>query len=717
ETGPCGPCSELYYDKGPNFGEAPSPANDPGGKRYLEFWNLVFIEFNRDTTGEFSPLMKKCVDTGAGLERIVEIKMNTSSVFETDILRSLISSIEHISNLKYEADPNLKPAFHVVADHLRCLGFAIADGVIPSNVERGYVLRKVLRRAIRYGRMLGIDRPFLGELLPALNVQMGTDFPELTKSLAQAQEIITSEEENFLRTLKRGGNLLATIIDYSKKTGEISGDDAFKLKDTYGLPIDEILLLASDADLKVDLHGYEKLEIEAKARSRGARKIEADKVSHSFAATYLDAFDPVSFVGYSALDLDQTQVNVLFAEKEKVSSLKKGEKGALVLNTTPFYAEQGGQVGDKGIIEKEGFIFQVEDTQSPYPGVVLHYGKVIQGEIRGGDLVSAHVDVRTREKTSNNHTATHLLHYALRHILGEHVKQAGSIVEPERLRFDFSHHKPVTDDEMAQIEDLVNGMIRRNQPVTINEMSYNEASKNGDILQFFGEKYGAKVRVVSAIESKELCGGTHTSSTGSIGYFRMIREGSVAAGIRRIEAVSGHEAELYARERERLLHQLGNILGAKPAHLLTRGEKLLQEQKELQKEVVRLHKEVLVIELESLKEQIKTIAGIPTLAHIVSVPPKEMKEIADCLMERESSLLLLLASVDQNKCSILVRVSPDLISKGLKANELIFQITSVVEGRGGGKSDQAQGGGIRPDKLSEAILKVEPWIQSLINPS
>src|SRR3989344_5962832 len=441
DTGPCGPCSELLYDRGETYGPARNPKEDLSGERYLEFWNLVFMQYSRDASGRMDPLPKKSIDTGSGLERVVSLKIGVDTVFQTDVLRGLIAQVEQVSGKAYdEKNTHLAPAFHVIADHIRSLSFAIADGVQPSNTDRGYVLRKILRRAVRYGRTLGLQRPFLAGLLPRLISSMGEDFPELKGAENRITEILTLEEEAFIRTLQRGGQLLGQVIERSQKEAQkITGEDAFKLKDTYGFPLEEIQLIAKDENLDVDLKRFQELEDEAKNKSRKAHKTEAQKFDPNFFAD----FTKTHFDGYQHTSTESKLLGIVMGG-QFVSHIESGQEGILLLDKTPFYPEMGGQVGDTGEIEKGTNAFQVYDTTAPFPGVIAHLGKMGSGTLKKNDQVVASIDVKRRVEIRNNHTATHLLHWALQKVLGPHIKQAGSLVDPKRLRFDFSHHKPVS---------------------------------------------------------------------------------------------------------------------------------------------------------------------------------------------------------------------------------------------------------------------------------
>lgn len=705
DVGPCGPCSELLYDRGPAFGDAKNPLEDVKEERYMEFWNLVFMQFNRTPDGKMEALPKPSIDTGAGLERVVSLKMNVDSVFETDVLRGIIDKIEEVSGIKYHFHDQHGPAFRVIADHMRCLAFAIADGVQPSNVDRGYVLRKVLRRAVRYGRMLGLDEPFLAKVLPRLVETMGSDYRELEKGQKRIADILTTEEEAFIRTLKRGGNILSQIIERSHAHGnKISGDDAFKLKDTYGLPFEEILLLAKDAELTVDTDRYLILEQEAKERSRSSQKVTQQLATESLFENYILTTGPCKFVGYQEQSA-KGKVTALVVNGTFVEEMQAGQEGMVILDQTPFYAEMGGQIGDSGMLGNEREQFNVVDCVAPFKGIIAHVGKLEKGALRVGMTLQASVDAPRRQKIANNHTATHLLHWALHHVLGEHVKQAGSVVDPERLRFDFSHHKALTPTEIHQIEDLVNGKIRENLPVRWYEISYDEAQKQPEIKQFFGEKYSNVVRVIDIDFSKELCGGTHTSATGTIGLFRISKESSIAAGVRRIEGVTGSEAEQLGRQAEETIAQSANLLKAQPQKLLERIEKLLEENKQMAHELKSAKKHQLEQIIASLIEKVERLNHIPTLIQKIAVTPEELRVCADELMGRTPSLALVLASTDPQKCHVIVRISDDLVAKGISAHEIVKTIAPIIDGSGGGKPGSAQAGGKTPVKLSEALAK------------
>lgn len=711
DTGPCGPCSELLFDRGERYGKARNPREDTNGERFLEFWNLVFMQFNRAPSGILEPLPKPSIDTGMGLERIMSLLMNVDTLFDTDILRSLIAQMESISGVSYDPQNQAQaPAFRVIADHMRCLSFAIADGVQPSNVDRGYVLRKVLRRAVRYGRTLGMEDPFLAKVLPRLVETMGTDYPELKKSQGRIAEILTAEEEAFIRTLRRGGNILNQIIEHAHRHGkEISGDDAFKLKDTYGFPIEEILLIANDSNLTVDIARYQELEEKAKGRSRSAQKVVQEVVSESLFADFVTTHGKNQFLGFTH-ETTNAQIAALVVNGKMVQEMNADDEGMVILDKTPFYAEMGGQIGDTGTISKEGALFQVMDAQAPFKGIVAHIGKLERGQLRVGDPIEAAINHERRTRIANNHTATHLLHWALHHVLGEHIKQAGSVVDAGRLRFDFSHHKAMSQSELRQIEDEVNAKIRENTPVKWYEIAYEEAQKRGEIKQFFGEKYDSKVRVVDIDFSKELCGGTHVNALGSIGFFVITKESSIAAGIRRIEAVTGEEAIAFVRQSEDLVNGVSASLKTQPQKLQERIDKLLEENKQLVQELKSAKKGQLGGIIDALLAKIETTHQIPLLIADLPISAEELRACMEELQVKMPSGVIVLGISADDKCHVMARVSDDFVQKGIKANEIIKAIAPIIEGSGGGKPNLAQAGGKAPQKLKEALAKAREML-------
>lgn len=715
DTGPCGPCSELLFDRGSRYGNASSPKHDLTGERYLEFWNLVFMQFNRDSAGTLTNLPKQSIDTGAGLERIASLRMNVDNVFATDIFRSLIAQIEIVTGKRYNPqDTYTAPAFHVIADHIRSLSFAIADGAQPSNIERGYVLRKILRRAVRYGKVLDKQEPFLAKVLPRLIDVMGQDYPELTTSQHRIGEILTLEEESFFKTLKRGGNLLQQVLDQAKDspTKQISGEQAFKLKDTYGFPLEEILLLAKDTGVDVNLESYEMLEHQAKQKSRSAQTTHAQEAESHLFKDFTDKHGKSVFTGFHSTEGEGTVIGLVH-EGMFVDILKHGQEGLVILDRTPFYAEKGGQTGDIGTLNHRSAHFIVNSCTSPYPDVIIHAGKLSDGDLILGEPVKALVDVKRRQKIANNHTATHLLHYALEKVLGGHIKQAGSLVEETRLRFDFNHHKPLSNDELLQIERMINEKIRDNQKVSDYELSYEDAQKRSDIKQFFGEKYGRTVRVVDINFSKELCGGTHANYTGSIGLLRIQKESSIASGVRRIEAVTGEEAEKWLYNQQQILEEACSLLKTPQEKFTEKLKTLLAEHKEmsLQMKVVK-RANIKTLSMQIAKKA-ELIGSVSVIAEIMPVPPEDLPVLVEDIMQTKEPLVTIAATQAEGRCNLIITCSAAAIKHGVHAGNIIKEIAPLIGGKGGGKAESAQAGGSIPQGLEEAFKKAKGMIRSL----
>lgn len=715
DTGPCGPCSELYYDRGPKYSPANNPAEDEpmGGERFLEFWNLVFMQYNRDNSGKFNPLKQTGIDTGSGLERVVGLKMGVDSVFETDILRHLISQVEKVSNVKYNSnEEKLAPAFHVIADHIRSLAFSIADGAQPSNLDRGYVLRKALRRAHRYGKILDLHQPFLHKVLPALVDSMGEDYPELKASQSRIEEILTLEEEAFIRTLTKGGNLLQGIVDQAQRSKEkvISGGDAFKMKDTYGFPLEEVQLIAKDAKLTVDIKRYQELEKEAKELSKKAHKSHNQEAKVGIFQELAQDNIITTFTGYEQTDT-ASKVLAIVKDDESTQSLSEGEEAWVVLDKTPLYAEKGGQVGDTGILSTTSSESQVIDTQSPYTGISAHLVKQNKASLSVGDNVTVTVNKKRRHLIEANHTATHLLHWGLCQVLGEHITQAGSYVDDKRIRFDFNHHKAVSIEEIRQVEDLVNARIRENATVSCYELDYQDAQKRQDIKQFFGDKYGKTVRVVDIDFSKELCGGTHTSQIGNIGFFKILKESSIAAGVRRIEALTGSHAEKLVRQKEDVIFKLAEKLKTPSEKVLERIEKSQEELLKLNQELKKLKKFQSDSILQNALAKKTLCKNIPCIIESVEIDPKDLKDFASDLIQKLQSGILVLATSSSDKCQVFSQVSKDLIEQGFSANDIIKAVAPIIKGGGGGKAEHAQAGGSLPSEIPQALVKAKEVIE------
>lgn len=714
DTGPCGPCSELLYDRGEKFGTAKNPFEDKTGERYPEFWNLVFMEYNRDSNGKMTPLPKQCVDTGAGLERVVSFLMEADNVFQSDILSTMIARVEELSGKKYDpTDHHFAPAFHVIADHVRALAFAIADGSQPSNVDRGYVLRKILRRAVRYGRLLGFHKPFLADVLPRLVETMGTDYHELKQAENQIGEILTIEEEGFFRTLKRGGNILNTIVEKAEQNPrkEISGEDAFKLKDTYGFPLEEILLIAKDSELTVNLDAYSLLEEKARELSRSAKATHKQMAESTIFEEFVSRHGHSTYVGYEETE-SEGSIKGLIVDGKSVEIMEEGQEGLVILDETPFYAEKGGQVGDIGTLSHDKALFEVEDCQNPYAGVIAHHGVLKKGTLIVGEPVVAKIDDQRRSEIAKHHTATHLLHWALQKVLGSHIKQAGSLVEEGRLRFDFNHHKALTKEEIREIETLVNEKVWENKPLKTYELKLEEVQNHPDIKQFFGDKYGETVRVVDINGySKELCGGTHVRNVGEVGYFRVAKEGSVAKGVRRIEAVTGKEAEKLRYAIEDQLSNIALTLKANLPKVEDALQSLIKENEQLKEQSLFARKKYLNDLASTLMTKVKRIGDIAMLSAVVDIERKELNDLGTELMERMKSGVLLLCVIEGENCQLYLKVSPDLVAKGIHANALIQSIADLIEGRGGGKKEMAQAGGKNPKAVIIAFEKIQDMLR------
>jgi alanyl-tRNA synthetase len=698
DTGPCGPCSELLFDRGSSFSQARNPAEDKTGERFLEFWNLVFMQYNRLIDGSQINLARQSIDTGSGLERVVCLKMGVDTVFQTDIFKHLIAQIERTSGKTYPQNQVEGAPFHVIADHLRSLCFAIADGAQPSNVDRGYVLRKILRRASRYGRKIGLEDPFLGKLLPSLIEVMGDDYPELIRQKSRIEEILTLEEEANCRTLKRGGKLLTDICQKAKESSRgILAQEAFSLKDTYGLPLEEIELIAHDEGLSLDHEGFLKLEKQAKELSRSRhQKTHQTVQNESFTALKPEEMTS-EFIGFDH-DETQTQVVALFKEGQLVDSINAGEEGLVILKRTPFYPEKGGQSPDTGLIESETGCFEVFNVQNPTAGLIIHLGQVESGQLKKGQIISAKIDKSRRRSIERSHTATHLLHWALFQVLGDHIQQKGSLVDTDTLRFDFSHHKPVTAEQLSEIENLIREKIRLNTPVLTYEKNFTEVQNDPSIKQFFADKYGSKVRIVDIEYSKELCGGTHTSATGNIGHIKITRESSVAAGVRRLEVSVGIEAASIHDKLQQKWQLLAQNLRCGEEQIEEKLKALQDHSQQLAKQIEDLRKERLQAMADSL---IKECEGLGLLIAHNKVKLEELSAFAACLQSFEG--VAIIVCQDSERVQIAIVCHKKAQASGYKANELIQKIAPVIDARGGGKADLAQAGGKKPENTEQAI--------------
>ena len=688
DSGPCGPCSEIHYDFGPQVG-CGKPDCDPGCDcgRFSEIWNLVFVQYDQDRAGKRTPLKKCHIDTGMGLERVATIMQGQPSVYETDLFAPLMALVARLSGKEYGRDCDDDNAMRVVAEHGRGITFLIADGVLPSNEGRGYVLR----RAALFGRRLGLDKPFLAQIAEATIKKMGHVYPELKDRRSFVLKLIESEEARFGETLSTGLELLDEIIAGSTK--EVSGADAFKLYDTYGFPIEMTCEIAAEKGLAVDMAGFEKEMEKQRERAKSAHRFKNKDVADTIDVV----IEGVEFVGYD--DLKSKATIAAIVTKNTVDSIKEGQKADIVLNKTPFYAEMGGQVGDSGEITGPSGRFVVTDTVYGPSDAVLHRGYVAEGSFNTGDKVEAAVDVERRLDIARNHTATHLLHYALRKVLGEHVHQRGSLVAPDRLRFDFSHLAAMTPQEIDQVEQIVNYEIRRNSPVSPCELSYKEAIEQGAIA-LFDEKYGDVVRVLSIGQpavSTELCGGTHVAATGEIGFFHILSESSIGGGLRRMEAVTGNGAEQAVKHQ---LDELKSELAARQAELKTESGRV----RALERDIARERAESLVAEVEEIN-------GINLLAvPVPSTRAETLRDMADVIRDKLKSGIVVLGSIYDDKPFFIAALTPDMVAKGYNAGDIIKKVTAAAGGGGGGKPALAQGSGKDKSKLDEALRLVRSLV-------
>jgi alanyl-tRNA synthetase len=699
DTGPCGPCSEIFYDHGEHVAGGPPGSPDADGDRYIEIWNLVFMQYNRDTQGTLTPLPKPSVDTGMGLERLAAVMQGVHSNYEIDLFQALLKAVGDLADVHDYTHNSLR----VIADHIRACAFLIVDGVIPSNEGRGYVLRRIIRRAIRHGHKLGLRDTFFYKLVDALDIQMGAAYPELREHKELAQRILKQEEERFSETLEQGMRLLEESI--SHLSGQMfAGATVFKLYDTYGFPVDLIADIARERNLTLDMAGFEREMAGQRERARASSKFEGE-----WTQTQQMDFQ-TTFTGYDYVQ-DSGKIVALFAENQAVDTLNAGQIGQVVLDNTPFYAESGGQAGDKGVLSLGDSLFEVEATQKSGKAVV-HIGKLAQGSLQVGECLLAKIDLNQRYATARNHSATHLMHAALRQVLGSHVKQKGSLVDSERLRFDFAHFEPITPAQLAQVEQLVNQQILYNTPVQTELMDLDTAMNSG-AMALFGEKYDTKVRVLAMGRDKfsvELCGGTHVKATGDIGLFKIVVETGVAAGVRRIEAITGDNALTWVMTADNTLNNLAMLLKTTPQHLETRAQVLLEQVRTQDKELQRLKGKLASSQGSDLTAQAIDIKGIKLLAtQLEGVESKQLRDILDQLKHKLGSAAIVLATVQDNKITLIAGVTTDLTTR-LKAGELVNHVAKQVGGKGGGRADMAQAGGTEPENLSRALASVPAWV-------
>jgi alanyl-tRNA synthetase len=707
DTGPCGPCTEIFYDHGPDVAGGPPGSPDEDGDRYIEIWNLVFMQFNRSADGQLAPLPKPSVDTGMGLERIAAVLQGVHSNYDIDLFQALIAAAAAATGTTDLKATSLR----VIADHIRSCAFLVVDGVIPSNEGRGYVLRRIIRRAIRHGHHLGMKQPFFHKLVATLATVMGDACPDLVKQQARVADVLLAEEQQFARTLDNGMTILAEAI--SKLRGSvIPGDVVFKLYDTYGFPVDLTADIARERQLTLDMAGFEAAMDVQRQQARAASRFEAQE------ALALGAAVETCFEGYESLT-GQSTVLDLFADGSSVPLLKAGQRGVVVMASTPFYAESGGQVGDKGVLRSGGACFRVEDTRKQ-GNYHLHLGTLESGELRQGAAVAAEVSAAQRQATMLNHSATHLMHAALRKVLGDHVSQKGSLVNESALRFDFSHNKPLTDAEIMAVEDLVNAQILANADVAKRVMPIDEARQLG-AMALFGEKYGSEVRVVSmgsedgaAAFSLELCGGTHVQRTGDIGLFRVVQESGIAAGVRRIEAVTGLNALAAVRAGDDKLQQVAALLKGSPANVVEKVQQVLSDLKLLEKELQQLKAKQAAAAGAELLGQAEDFHGIRLLVREVEgMDSKALRDTAEQLRGRLGSGVVVLALREQGKATVVAAVTPDLAAK-VKAGDLVNQLAAPLGGKGGGRPELAMAGGTRVEGLGAALAAVKPLLAAAL---
>jgi alanyl-tRNA synthetase len=697
DTGPCGPCSEIFYDHGPGVKGGPPGSADADGDRYIEIWNLVFMQYNRDSAGTLHPLPKPSVDTGMGLERISAVMQHVHSNYDIDLFQSLIKAAARVTNTANLADNSLK----VIADHIRACAFLITDGVIPGSEGRGYVLRRIIRRAIRHGYQLGQKQPFFYQLVEDLSQAMGQAYPELVAAKARVADVLQQEEERFAETLENGMQILETAL--GQKITVLDGETAFRLYDTFGFPIDLTADIARERGVSVDHAGFEQAMARQREQARAANKFTMQEgIEYSGNQT--------TFYGYETLQ-HEGQVVAIYKQGSAVDSIEAGDEAVVVLDQTPFYAESGGQVGDSGELLAANDIFAVADTQKIQAGVFGHKGLLRSGRLAIKDSVQARVDAQARISTANNHSATHLLHAALREVLGTHVTQKGSLVDANRTRFDFSHNAPLSADEIRDIERLVNAQIRNNAIVEASTMKYDDAIKRG-AMALFGEKYSDVVRVIGMGEfSTELCGGTHVPQVGQIGLFKIVTESGVAAGIRRVEAITGAAAVEYVQQRDAQLLEIAHSLKTNPQEVTQKITQIIDNVRQTEKELARLKTKLASSQGDDLATQAQEIKGIKVLAaNLDNADAKTLRETLDQLKDKLKTCAIVLSTVDDGKITLIAGVSTDLTGR-IKAGDLINFVAQQVGGKGGGRPDMAQAGGTQPEHLPAALASVMDWME------
>jgi alanyl-tRNA synthetase len=722
DTGPCGPCSEIFYDHGPEVAGGPPGSPEQDGDRYIEIWNNVFMQYNRDEAGVMHKLPKPSVDTGMGLERITAVMQHVHSNYEIDLFVKLLAAakvaVDGATGTTHSANCDAtSPSLKVIADHIRACAFTVCDGVIPGNEGRGYVLRRITRRAIRHGYKLGARQPFFHKLVAALVAEMGEAYPELAQAESRVTDVLRQEEERFFETIANGMEILdgaladaQALAQKTKQAPVLNGDLAFKLHDTFGFPLDLTADVCRERGMSVDEGGFNVAMDRQRDQARAAGKFKmSTALAYSGMAT--------SFKGYESLRVNDAKILALYCDGQAVDKLASGDRGVAVLDRTPFYAESGGQVGDQGILSSPGashaegsaLWVEVQDVQKIQADVFGHQINLTKGNLAVGDSVSAQVSAELRAKTIRNHSATHLMHKALREVLGSHVAQKGSLVDAEKTRFDFSHNSAVTADEIKRVEALVNAEILANPATQAQVMSFDDAVKAG-AMALFGEKYGDSVRVLEIGSSRELCGGTHVSRTGDIGLFKIISESGVAAGIRRIEAITGDNALTFVQGLEAQLAHVAQALKAAPAELVVKAEQMSEQVRSLEKELGRLKSKLAASQGDDLVSQAVDVKGIKVLAaQLDGADMKTLRETMDKLKDKLKSAAIVLSTVQDGKVSLIAGVTADSVGK-VKAGELVNYVALQVGGKGGGKPDMAQAGGTQPEHLAKALQGVVAWV-------
>ncbi len=697
DTGPCGPCSEVFYDHGPEVWGGPPGSADEDGDRYIEIWNLVFMQYERDAQGVMHPLPKPCVDTGMGLERIAAVLQHVHSNYQIDLFQDLIAAAAKATACDDLENSSLK----VIADHIRACSFMIIDGVIPGNEGRGYVLRRIIRRALRHGHKLGQSGVFFYRLVADLAGLMGAAYPELIAQQSRVEQVLLQEEERFGETLENGMRILADALEQLPQGAALDGQTLFTLYDTYGFPVDLTADICRERSIPVDMEGFEQAMAHQRQQARAAGKFKADQDLHY-------AGVPTRFDGYEQLQ-SQGSVSALYVDGSAVDMVSQGQEAVVVLDATPFYAESGGQVGDTGVLSNANARFQVADTQKIQSQVHGHYGVLLEGNLAVGDVMNAEVDMQQRAATMRNHSATHLMHKALRQVLGAHVQQRGSLVDAEKTRFDFAHDAPMTAKQISAVETIVNAEILANQAVQAQLMGYDDAVAGGAVA-LFGEKYGDVVRVLDIGFSRELCGGTHVSRTGDIGLFKIVFESGVAAGIRRVEAITGHNALNWVRQTQDLLTSSAALLKSKPADLPERITALQQQLRQSERESARLQDKLAANNSSDLLAQAVDVDGIKLLVQrLDDVEPRALRSMVDQLKARLPNGVILLAAVAGGKISLVAGVCASL-NKRIKAGDLVATVATQVGGKGGGRPDMAMGGGSDVAALAAALAAVPAWL-------